>query len=115
MLIYLSLLETDAEKEAFLALYSQYHQAMLRLARRYFPTDQMSLEDAVQNAWVKIIQNFPKIRTLEGKNRGAYCVITVKKNDSLCCASAAERYPLRSWRPFCPSMTVRRARRPSWP
>ncbi len=50
MLIYLSLLETDAEKEAFLALYSQYHQAMLRLARRYFPTDQMSLEDAVQNA-----------------------------------------------------------------
>ena len=78
MLIYLSLLETDAEKEAFLALYSQYHQAMLRLARRYFPTDQMSLEDAVQNAWVKIIRNFPKIRTLEGKNRGAYCVITVK-------------------------------------
>ena len=65
MLIYLSLLETDAEKEAFLALYSQYHQAMLRLARRYFPTDQMSLEDAVQNAWVKIIRNFPKIRTLE--------------------------------------------------
>lgn len=105
MLIYLSLLETDAEKEAFLALYSQYHQAMLRLARRYFPTDQMSLEDAVQNAWVKIIRNFPKIRTLEGKNRGAYCVITVKNE----CIS------LRSWRPFCPSMTVRRARRPSWP
>lgn len=78
MLIYLSLLETDAEKEAFLALYSQYHQAMLRLARRYFPTDQMSLDDTVQNAWVKIIRNFPKIRTLEGKNRGAYCVITVK-------------------------------------
>lgn len=78
MLIYLSLLKTDAEKEALLALYSQYHQAMLRLARRYFPTDQMSLEDAVQNAWVKIIRNFPKIRTLEGKNRGAYCVITVK-------------------------------------
>lgn len=78
LLIYLSLIETDAEKHEFMALYSEYHELLLRVAKKYFPSDQMSLEDAVQNAWVQIIKNLPKILTIPCNKRGAYCVIIVK-------------------------------------
>lgn len=78
MLIYLSVLETDREKHEFMALYSEYHAVMLRVAKKYFPVDQMAREDAVQNAWMKIVKNFQKISAIECKKRGAYCVIIVK-------------------------------------
>lgn len=47
MLIYLSALETDDEKREFMLLYNAYHEVMLRVAKKYFPSDQMALEDAV--------------------------------------------------------------------
>lgn len=78
MLIYLCALETDNEKREFLLLYSEYHEVMLRVAKKYFPTDQMALEDAVQNAWLKVIKNFQRILDVPCKKRGAYCVIIVK-------------------------------------
>ena len=78
LLIYLSALETDHEKHEFMALYAEYHAVMLRVAKKYFPVDQMAREDAVQNAWIKIVKNFQKIMAIECKKRGAYCVIIVK-------------------------------------
>lgn len=78
MLIYLSVLETDHEKHEFMALYAEYHAVMLRVAKKYFPTDQMAREDAVQNAWMKIVKSFQKISAIECKKRGVYCVIIVK-------------------------------------
>ena len=78
MLIYLSVLETDHEKHEFMALYAEYHAVMLRVAKKYFPVDQMAREDAVQNAWIKIVKNFQKIMAIECKKRGSYCVIIVK-------------------------------------
>lgn len=78
LLIYLSVLEIDHEKHEFMALYAEYHAVMLRVAKKYFPTDQMAREDAVQNAWMKIVKNFQKISAIECKKRGAYCVIIVK-------------------------------------
>ena len=78
MLIYLSVLETNHEKHEFMALYAEYHAVMLRVAKKYFPADQMAREDAVQNAWIKIVKNFQKIMAIECKKRGSYCVIIVK-------------------------------------
>lgn len=78
MLIYLSLIETDTEKHEFMILYNEYHELLLRIAKKYFPSDQMALEDAVQNAWVQVIRNLQKILTLPCNKRGAYCVIIVK-------------------------------------
>ena len=78
LLIYLSVLETDHEKHEFMELYAEYHAVMLRVAKKYFPTDQMAREDAVQNAWMKIVKSFQKISAIECKKRGAYCVIIVK-------------------------------------
>lgn len=78
MLIYLSALETDDEKREFMLLYNAYHEVMLRVAKKYFPSDQMALEDAVQTAWLKVIKSFQKILEIPCKKRGAYCVIIVK-------------------------------------
>ena len=82
MLIFLSMLETDDERREFLELYNRYGTAMLRVAQRYFPNDSHTVEDAVQNAWLKAVENFSKILSVDCKKRGAYLVIIVK-NESI--------------------------------
>lgn len=78
MLIFLSMLETDIERQQFLELYEQYGNAMLLVARRFFGHDFGLAEDAVQNAWAKVVENFSKIQSVPCKKRGAYLVIIVK-------------------------------------
>lgn len=78
MLIFLSMLETDIERQQFLELYEQYGNAMLLVARRFFGQDYGLAEDAVQNAWAKVVENFSKIQSVPCKKRGAYLVIIVK-------------------------------------
>ena len=82
MLIFLSMLESDAERQIFLELYNQYGNAMLRVAQRYFPESRQDAEDAVQNAWLKVVQNFSKVQDVPCKKRGAYLVI-IAKNESI--------------------------------
>lgn len=82
MLIFLSMLETDAERQVFLGLYHEYGNAMLKGSQRYFPNDPSAAEDAVQNAWLKVVQNFSKVQDIPCKKRGAYLVIIVK-NESI--------------------------------
>lgn len=82
MLIFLSMLETDAERQVFLGLYHEYGNAMLKVSQRYFPNDPSATEDAVQNAWLKVVQNFSKVQNIPCKKRGAYLVIIVK-NESI--------------------------------
>ena len=54
MLVFLSILETDEDRDVFVELYNEYGNAMLRVAKRYFPDDASAAEDAVQNAWVRV-------------------------------------------------------------
>ena len=82
MLIFLSMLETDAERQVFLGLYHEYGNAMLKVSQRYFPNDPSAAVDAVQNAWLKVVQNFSKVQDIPCKKRGAYLVIIVK-NESI--------------------------------
>lgn len=78
MLIFLSMLESDRERRVFSELYNQYGNAMLRVAQRYFPEDPQDAEDAVQNAWLKVVKNILKIQEIPCKKRGAYLVIIVR-------------------------------------
>lgn len=78
----LSMLSDEEDRKALYDLYMQYQDAMLRVARRYFPTDSASADDAVQNAWLRAIDNFSKISEIPRKKRGAYLVIIVK-NEAL--------------------------------
>ena len=78
MLIFLSMLESDNDRELFAALYNQYGSAMLRVAKRYFPDDGYTAEDVVQNAWVRVVNNFQRISSLPSNKYGAYLVVIVK-------------------------------------
>ena len=78
----LSMLSDEEDRKALYDLYMQYQDAMLRVARRYFPSDTASADDAVQNAWLRAIDNFSKIFEIPCKKRGAYLVIIVK-NEAL--------------------------------
>lgn len=78
MLIFLSMLESDNDRELFAALYNQYGSAMLRVAKRYFPDDGYTAEDVVQNAWVRVVNNFHRISSLPSNKYGAYLVVIVK-------------------------------------
>lgn len=78
LLIYLSMLESNEDQQEFIELYNRYCNTMLLVARRYFPQDQSSAEDAVQNAWIKAIENFSKIQEIPCNKKGAYLVIIVK-------------------------------------
>ena len=72
------MLESDRDRQEFLELYNLYSNPMLLVARKIFSKDQSSAEDAVQNAWMKVVENFSKIQAIPCKKRGAYLVIIVK-------------------------------------
>lgn len=82
MLIYLSMLETDAERQVFLELYNQYGNAILRVAKRYFPGNPELAEDAIQNAWLRVVEKFSRVQEIPCKKCGAYLVI-IAKNESI--------------------------------
>jgi RNA polymerase sigma-70 factor (ECF subfamily) len=77
------MLESDEEKHLFKELYERYGNAMLRVAQRYFPSDLTAAEDAVQNAWLKVIKNFSKIQEDSSNKRGAYLVAFFDINNIL--------------------------------
>ena len=78
LLMYLAMLESDSDRQEFLDLYNLYSTPMLLVAKKIFGQDQISAEDAVQTAWMKVIENFSKIQAIPCKKRGAYLVIIVK-------------------------------------
>lgn len=78
MVIFLSILETEVERREFLELYNLYLNSMILVAKKFFGSDRSSAEDAVQNAWIKVVENFSKILTIPCHKRGAYLVAIVK-------------------------------------
>ena len=56
--MYLAMLESDGDRQEFLKLYNLYSTPMLLVAKKIFSQDYSSAEDAVQNAWIKVIENF---------------------------------------------------------
>lgn len=82
LMILLSMLSDEGDRRKLFELYTQYQDAMLRVARRYFPADQALAEDAVQNAWLRVIDNFSRIFEIPCKKQGAY-LVTIVKNESL--------------------------------
>ncbi|MBO4914513.1 MAG: sigma-70 family RNA polymerase sigma factor [Oscillospiraceae bacterium] len=82
LLFLLSTLSDEADRRALYDLYKQYQNAMLRVARRYFPNDTDAAEDAVQSAWLRVVESFSRIFEIPCQKRGAYLVIIVK-NESI--------------------------------
>lgn len=78
MLMYLMMIESDADRHYFMELYVKYEKMLLRTARERFPRDMHAAEDVVQNAWIRIIRNLDKIRSVPEKKQGYYLVVIVR-------------------------------------
>lgn len=78
---YLSALESAADKEDFRALYRRYHGVMERTALAILQ-DPRDAEEAVQEAFIRVIENFSKINEIPCKNLGAW-LVTIVRNEAI--------------------------------
>lgn len=58
--IYLSMLETEEDKDIFIVLHDEYSQMMYKKAY-YILRDSTLAEDAVQESFIRILKNFDKV------------------------------------------------------
>lgn len=75
--IYLTLIDTDEEKQKFIVFYEQYRKLMFYIAKEILKEDQLS-EDAVQEAFLRIAKNFHKIGAVTSHETKAFAVIVTR-------------------------------------
>lgn len=74
-------LENPEERKRLVSIYEQYHAAMERTAMRILRSN-ADAEDAVQNAFVRVICNFQKIDEIPCEKLRPW-LITIVKNEAL--------------------------------
>ena len=79
--MYLAMLEDDADKELFAHLYQLYFDKMTRAAQSILPNETQA-EDAVHDAFLKMIQHFDDLKQIPEERR-FYWMLAVTKNASL--------------------------------
>lgn len=77
MLFYLSLVQTDRDKQKIQRVYEQYYGLMMYIASRYCP-QRSDAEDVVHDAIVKIIKHLACIDANDAIRTKAFCVTVVK-------------------------------------
>ena len=77
MLIYLALIDTESDKRKFELIYNQYKQLMFYVAKNIL-YDIHESEDAVHQAFLRVIDHFEKIEEVDCPQTRAYLVIIVK-------------------------------------
>ncbi len=77
LVLYLSLLGTEEDREKFEALYRRYHGLMLAVAREVLQENALA-EDAVHDAFLKILGRMDKIGETESTATKAFLVIVTK-------------------------------------
>lgn len=77
MLIYLQMLDTPEEKSKFETLYYTYRRIMLHTAMQILKDHQLA-EDAVQEAFMRLVKNFSKIGQVDCPRTRLFTVIIVR-------------------------------------
>ena len=77
MLIYLQMLDTPEEKSKFEALYYTHRRTMLHIAIQILKDHQLA-EDAVQEAFIRLANNFSKIGQIDCPQTRLFTVIIVR-------------------------------------
>lgn len=77
LILYLSMIENEQDKSFFEELYQEYRYTMLGVAFNYLKDIQLA-EDAVHDAFLKILQHLDKIRYFECNKTRTYFVLIVK-------------------------------------
>ncbi len=77
VLLFFDILDTEEDKSKFELLYGQYKQLMFYIANEILHDENLA-EDAVQQAFLKIINNFQKIHDVKCPQTKSYIVIIIK-------------------------------------
>lgn len=75
--ICLAMLETEQDQKRFLRLFDAYEKKIYGVALRILG-DQTQAEDAAQQTWLKLVQNWERISALPWKETEGYAVTTAK-------------------------------------
>ena len=92
----LATIENDADRALFAEIYEQYHERMEQAALRILK-DTHDAEDAVQNAFLKVIRNFEKFLEIPCKKRPFWCVCIVKNEAISILRRRHKVLPLEDW------------------
>lgn len=87
----LAMIDSDSDRDFVSALYKQYEQMLYRVAFNILH-NRTDAEDAVQDTFVRIIDNLDKIRNISSNETGFYLVIIVK-NISINKINKKNRHP----------------------
>ncbi len=77
---FLATLENDADRQAFAAIYDQYHAKMENTAMKILK-NQGDAEDAVQNAFMQVIRHFEKTYQIPCEDL-PFWLISIVKNEA---------------------------------
>jgi len=77
MLMYLQMLDTPEEKSKFETLYYTHRRTMLHIAMQILKDHQLA-EDAVQEAFIRLVKNFSKIGQVDCPRTRLFVVIIVR-------------------------------------
>lgn len=77
LIFFLSMLETDEDKNKFILLYEKYRKLMFYIANQILKDDYLS-EDAVEQTFIKIIENLNNISDVDCHKTKSYIVIMVR-------------------------------------
>ena len=77
MLIYLQMLDTPEEMSKFETLYYTHRRTMLHIAMQILKDHQLA-EDAVQEAFIRLVKNFSKIGQVDCPQTRLFTVIIVR-------------------------------------
>lgn len=77
LIFFLSMIETEEDKNKFTLLYKKYRKLMFYIANRIL-RDEYLAEDAVEQTFVKIIENLDNISEVDCHKTKSYIVIMVR-------------------------------------
>ena len=99
LLFFLSVLESEEDRQKFTAIYEKYHERMETAAIQIL-TEQKDAEDAVQNAFLQVIKHFAKTYEIPCEEI-PFWLISIVKNEALMILRKRNRIvPLEDWDGF---------------
>lgn len=92
----ITFVDDEADRQKFTAIYQEYHAKMEKVALRIL-SDQKDAEDAVQNAWIQVIENFSKISKITCGEL-LFWLVSITKNEALMILRKKRKtVPLEEW------------------
>lgn len=99
LMIYLQMLDTPEEKIRFEQIYLKYRDTMFRVADNILHNDQ-DAEDAVHNAFLRIIKKFSRFQNTPAKDLAPQVVVIARNEAISLLRKKKDAAPLEDWDGF---------------